>query len=181
MSAVLQTPLAQATELTIVDINRLDRVRFVAVLGGVFEHSEWVASEAWNLRPFASVDHLHRTMMDVVRAAPRDARIDFLRRHPELAGKEARAGTMTDHSTAEQAGLNALSREELDLLASLNAQYAAAHGFPFVIAVLANTKTQIFEALRRRIASDTDTELTAALDQIATITRLRLGRLLSQR
>ena len=52
------------------------------------------------------------------------------------------------------------------------------HGFPFVIAVLANTRAQIFEALRTRTERDTDTELEAALDQIAIITRLRLGRLL---
>jgi 2-oxo-4-hydroxy-4-carboxy-5-ureidoimidazoline decarboxylase len=51
-------------------------------------------------------------MLDVVKEAPRDERIDFLRAHPELAGKEAEAGTMTHDSVAEQAtaGLDALSR-----------------------------------------------------------------------
>jgi len=101
----------------------------------------------------------------------------FLNLHPELAGKEAEAGTMTDHSTAEQAGLSALETSEVEALRQLNAQYAARHGFPFVIAVLANTKSQIFEALRRRIAEPTDSERKAALAQIGIITRLRLGRL----
>jgi len=116
----------------------------------------------------------------VVRATSREVRIEFLRSHPELAGKEAQAGTMTDHSTAEQAGLNALTRTQLEMLRALNAEYAARHGFPFVIAVLANTRAQIFEALRTRIQRDTDTEIETALDQIAIITRLRLGRLLAQ-
>ncbi|MDM0076233.1 2-oxo-4-hydroxy-4-carboxy-5-ureidoimidazoline decarboxylase [Variovorax sp. J2P1-59] len=176
MSAVLamETPA-----LTLADINRLDCVRFVAALGGVFEHSPWVATGAWAERPFVNIDHLHRAMMDVVRATSREVRIDFLRMHPELAGKEAQAGTMTGHSTTEQAGLNALSRDQLQTLRSLNAAYAAKHGFPFVIAVLANTRAQIFEALRTRTARDTDIELEAALDQIAIITRLRLGRLLA--
>jgi len=176
MSAVMNT--AEAPPLTLSDINRLDRVRFVAALGGVFEHSPWVATQAWAERPFASIDHLHRAMIGAVRASSREARIDFLRMHPELAGKEAQAGTMTDHSTAEQAGLDALTREQLQTLRALNAEYAAQHGFPFVIAVLANTRGQIFEALRTRIGRDTDAELEAALGQIAIITRLRLGRLL---
>ena len=177
MSAVMNT--AEASALMLSDINRLDRVRFVAALGGVFEHSPWVATQAWADRPFASIDHLHRAMMEVVRATSREVRIDFLRMHPELAGKEAQAGTMTDHSTAEQAGLDALTRNELQTLRRLNAAYAAKHGFPFIIAVLANTRSQIFEALRTRCERDTDAELDAALEQISIITRLRLGRLLA--
>ena len=177
MSAVMNT--AEASALMLSDINRLDRVRFVATLGGVFEHSPWVATQAWADRPFASIDHLHRAMMEVVRATSREVRIDFLRMHPELAGKEAQAGTMTDHSTAEQAGLDALTRNELQTLRRLNAAYAAKHGFPFIIAVLKNTRSQIFEALRTRCERDTDAELDAALEQISIITRLRLGRLLA--
>ena len=42
MSAVMHT--AEAPPLTLSDINRLDRVRFVAALGGLFEHSPWVAT-----------------------------------------------------------------------------------------------------------------------------------------
>ena len=177
MSAVMNT--AEASALMLSDINRLDRVRFVAALGGVFEHSPWVATQAWAERPFASIDDLHRAMIGVVRATSREVRIDFLRMHPELAGKEAQAGTMTGHSTAEQAGLNALTRSELQTLRRLNAAYAAKHGFPFIIAVLKNTRSQIFEALRTRLERDTDTELDAALEQISIITRLRLGRLLA--
>ena len=177
MSAVMNT--TEASPLTLSDINRLDRVRFVAALGGLFEHSPWVATQAWAERPFASIDDLHRAMIGVVRATSREARVDFLRMHPELAGKEAQAGTMTDHSTAEQAGLDALTRNELQTLRRLNAAYAAKHGFPFIIAVLKNTRSQIFEALRTRCERDTEAELEAALEQISIITRLRLGRLLA--
>ena len=67
---------------------------------------------------------------------------------------------------------------EVAELRALNAAYAARHGFPFVIAVLAHTRGQIFAALRQRTANDTASERAAALGQIAIITRLRLGRLL---
>ena len=160
------------------DIAAMDRGGFNAALGGLFEHSPWVAEGAWAQRPFTSEAALHAAMMSVVRAAPLAGQIAFLRMHPELAGKEAQAGTMTDHSTFEQAGLNALQRDEVLELQRLNAAYAQRHGFPFIIAVLGHTKAQIFEALRTRAARDTPAEIEAALDQIEQITRRRLRALL---
>jgi 2-oxo-4-hydroxy-4-carboxy-5-ureidoimidazoline decarboxylase len=156
---------------------RLDRGAFTAALGDIFEHAPWVAEAAWVHRPYESIETLHAAMMDAVRSAPVAQQLKFLCGHPELAGKEAQAGTMTGHSTHEQSGLHALSRAELDELSRLNATYARRHGFPFIIAVLGHTKAQIFEALRARIANDTPHETEAALQQIAAITRRRLNQL----
>lgn len=99
--------------------------------------------------------------------------------HPELAGKEAEAGTLTDHFTFEQhsAGLNALTHDELVDLRRRNPLYAQRHDFPFVIVVLGHTKPQIFEAMRTRATRDTAVEVNEALDQIALITRRRLRAL----
>lgn len=157
-------------------VNTLDRTAFVAALGGCFEHSPWVAERAFAQRPFASVDALHAAMIDVVRRAPRQTQIDFLRAHPELAGREAQAGTMTDHSVSEQAsaGLNALRHDEFVELRRLNARYRDRHGFPFIVAVRRHDKAQIFALLRRRAEADTEAELLEALEQIAAITRLRV-------
>ncbi len=157
-------------------VNALGRSDFVAALGSTFEHSPWVAEGAWAARPFESLDALHGAMIGVVRSAPRATQIAFLRGHPELAGKEAEAGTMTTESVGEQAsaGLNALSREEVGELRQLNARYQERHGFPFIVAVRRYTKAEIFEQLRTRWARDTDSELNEALAQIGTITRLRV-------
>ncbi|CAM5789492.1 2-oxo-4-hydroxy-4-carboxy-5-ureidoimidazoline decarboxylase [Rhizobacter fulvus] len=157
------------------DLAALDRPAFMAALGDLFEHSPWVAEAAWGRRPFASEAALHDAMMAAVRSAPLAVQVAFLRLHPELAGKEAQAGTMTGHSTFEQAGLNALSRDEVDELRRLNAAYAERHGFPFIISVLGHTKPQIFAALRSRTERDTETEREEALAQIAQITRRRLS------
>lgn len=157
-------------------INRMDRDAFVAALGSTFEHSPWVAESAWQARPFASVDAVHDAMIGVVQRAPRQQQIAFLCGHPELAGKEAQAGAMTRESVGEQssAGLDSLSRAEVDDLAALNATYAARHGFPFIIAVRRYDKPAIFEQLRHRIERNSDAELDEALRQIGTITRLRI-------
>lgn len=161
-------------------LNAMDRDAFVAALGPTFENSPWVAQAAWAGRPFASVDALHAAMLDVVRQAPEERRLAFLRGHPELAGREAQSGTMTAESVGEQssAGLDALSREELDEMQRLNRAYRERHGFPFIIAVRRHTRQQIFEALRTRAAGDTTAEHRAALDQIGLITRGRIDALL---
>lgn len=162
--------------LSIPALGAMDRAAFVDAVGDLFERSPWVASAAWAHRPFADAGALHDAMMNAVRSAPLPQRLAFLNAHPELAGKEAQAGTMTDHSTYEQqgAGLNALSRDEFVDLQRLNAVYRARHGFPFIIAVLGHTKAQIFEALRVRAGNDTTREMDEALAQIAQITRRRV-------
>lgn len=157
-------------------VNALRHDDFVATFGSTFEHSPWVAQGAWPARPFANMDALHGAMIAVVRNAPRDTQIAFLCGHPELAGKEAEAGTMTNESVGEQAsaGLNALSRDEVGELRQLNQRYLDRHGFPFIIAVRRYSKNEIFEQLRSRIERDSDNELNEALAQISTITRLRV-------
>ena len=168
------TETTQALDLDAV--NALQHDDFVAAFGSTFEHSPWVAQGAWAARPFANIDALHGAMIGVVRKAPRKTQIAFLCGHPELAGKEAEAGTMTTESVGEQAsaGLNALSRDEVGELRQLNQRYLDQHGFPFIIAVRRYSKNEIFEQLRSRIERDSDTELDEALVQIGTITRLRV-------
>jgi len=81
---------------------------FVATLAGIFEHSPWIAEQAWDARPFADVEALHRAMLKVMWNAPTQQRLQLIRAHPELTGKEAAAGALTAHSEGEQtsAGLD---------------------------------------------------------------------------
>jgi 2-oxo-4-hydroxy-4-carboxy-5-ureidoimidazoline decarboxylase len=166
---------------TLVQVNAMPAAEFRAAFGGVFEHSPWIAEGAFAARPFASVDALHAAMTEIVKRASREQQVALLRAHPELAGKEAQAGTMTGDSMAEQggAGLNALSGAEMARISDLNRRYREKFGFPFIIAVRRHTKDGIFGELERRLANDGDTELGAALEQVFVITRLRLDGLIS--
>ena len=91
------------------------------------------------------------------------------------------AGTMTAESVGEQnsAGLNALTGAEIEDMQRLNRAYRERHGFPFIIAVRANTKQQIFAAMRARTAQSTEVERDAALEQIGLITRGRIDALVN--
>jgi len=99
--------------------------------------------------------------------------------HPELAGKEAEEGTLTDASTGEQrgAGLDQCSKEELQRLRGLNKTYRDRFGFPFVIAVKGLTRHQIMDGVEARLANDRDTEFRACLKEIGKIARFRLDAL----
>jgi 2-oxo-4-hydroxy-4-carboxy-5-ureidoimidazoline decarboxylase len=94
--------------MTLAEINALDRDAFIACLGGIVEHTPWIAEAAWSRRPFASVDALHAAMLAALMAAPIETQLVVIRGHPELAGKAAIRGEMTVDSKLEQggAGLN---------------------------------------------------------------------------
>ncbi|MCZ0981344.1 2-oxo-4-hydroxy-4-carboxy-5-ureidoimidazoline decarboxylase [Streptomyces diastatochromogenes] len=110
---------------------------------------------------------------------PEAERVDFLCAHPELAGKEARSGSMTSDSVTEQAsaGLDALTPAELELITRLNAAYRLRHGFPFIICVPRHTKREILDAFRDRTGNTTGAELAEAIAQITVITGRRLRAL----
>lgn len=169
------------TSLALDALNRMDRAAFTNALGRVFEHSPWVAERAWASRPFATVDALHAAMRAIVHQAPRDEQLALLRAHPDLAGKAARAGTMTVASVAEQAsaGLDRLSDEEYERFGRLNAAYREKFGVPFIIAVRRHDRASILAAFETRLGNTLEQEIETALAQVFEITRLRLDGLVA--
>jgi len=135
------------------ELNIAEEAIFVAHLGGIFEHSPWVAEQALGDRPFASVAALHTAMVSVVSRAGEDQQVCLLRAHPELAGREAVQGSMTAHSTVEQAGsgLFQCSSDELTRLRDLNQAYGEKFGFPFIIAVGGLSRAEIIGEFSRRL------------------------------
>ncbi|MGQ0567647.1 MAG: allantoinase PuuE [Gemmobacter sp.] len=163
--------------------HRMDRERFVARFGNVYEHSPWVAERAHALElgpAHDSATGLANALARAFRSANHDERMAVLRAHPDLAGKLARAKRLTADSTAEQAAaaLDALTDDERDNFEALNDAYTAKHGFPFIIAVRDNTKASILAAFHARTAHDTATEFAAACGQVERIATLRLKDML---
>jgi 2-oxo-4-hydroxy-4-carboxy-5-ureidoimidazoline decarboxylase len=157
-------------------LNASDKASFVAALGAIFEHAPWVAERAYGGRPYQTVADLHAAMLSAVGMARAEEQRTFLRGHPELAGKVARAGTMEPHSRQEQAGLglDRLSDEEFERFAALNAAYRERFGFPFIVCVRRHTRDSILAAFERRSTQSPEAELRTALQEIGYITRLRL-------
>ncbi len=159
------------------DLNRATAREFAAAVGDTFELATWVAEAAAAKRPFATVTALHEAMMGAVRAAPRERQLAFVCGHPDLAGKAARAGDLTEDSRHEQAsvGLDTLSEEEFARFHHLNDAYKAKFGFPFIVCVRRHTRDSILAQFERRLRHDAVTEFAASLQEISFITRLRLA------
>ncbi|MEM6678195.1 MAG: allantoinase PuuE [Pseudomonadota bacterium] len=162
----------------------LDRAAFVATYGGIFEHSPWIAEEAWTFGIGGAQDTatgLHAALRTRFRLASPERRLAVLRAHPDLAGRLAEARRLTPESMAEQAsaGLDTLTDGERARFQELNAAYTARFGFPFIMAVKGRTKAEILAAFEARLGNDAETEFATACTEVERIARLRLDAALS--
>src|SRR5260370_24202710 len=163
--------------VALADLNRVGPADFGGAVGDAFELAPWVAEAAPAKRPFATVTDLHAAMMCAVRAAPRETQLGFMSTHPDLAGKAARAGAITEDSKREQAsvGLDTLSEEEFARFHRLNDDYKAKFGFPFIVCVRRHTRDSILAQFEHRLPNDAEAEFAAALQEVFYITRLRIA------
>jgi 2-oxo-4-hydroxy-4-carboxy-5-ureidoimidazoline decarboxylase len=102
----------------------------------------------------------------------------LIKGHPDLAGKAARAGTMTVESKAEQAsaGLDRLSEAEFAQFHRLNDAYREKFGMPFIICVRRHSKDSILQQFERRLENTMSAETETALGEIFRIAALRLDQ-----
>jgi N-carbamoyl-L-amino-acid hydrolase len=163
-------------------LNSASHQEATQLLDGLYEHSPWIAEGALKHRPFASWAHLKHCMAQVLKDAGRDAQIDLIRAHPELAGKAMVRKELTAESSNEQskAGLTECTPAEFEKIQSLNAAYKQKFGWPFILAVrgprgLGLNKHQIIVTFERRLSDHPDFELQECLRHIHRIVEIRLN------
>ena len=168
--------------ITLNHLNAASQAEFVHLLEGTYEHSPWIAEQAWLGRPFTSLAQLKLALVEVVRGAGRALQLELICAHPELAGQAMAAKTLTAESTNEQdtAGLTDCTPDELVRIRQLNADYYPKFGFPFILAVrgprgLGLAKREIIATFDRRLDNHPDFELAEALRNIHRIAEIRLN------
>ncbi|MAK56010.1 MAG: OHCU decarboxylase [Pusillimonas sp.] len=168
--------------VTLSELNNMPESQFVSLLGGVFEHSPWVAEGAASGRPYDSVADLHAAMVKQIEQAGEQAQLKLIRAHPELAGKAAVRGELTEESTSEQAGagLDKCSPEEYARLTELNDAYNNKFGFPFILAVKGYDRAGIIQQFERRLQLSLEDEKRESLQQIYKIGGFRLNDLINE-
>ncbi|KAA9005500.1 2-oxo-4-hydroxy-4-carboxy-5-ureidoimidazoline decarboxylase [Paenibacillus spiritus] len=168
----------KAQTLMLDAVNKMDREAFVSALGGIYEHSPWVAEAAWPERPFADVEDLHEAMEQAVRSAGEERSLALLRSHPDLATRMQ----VTPLSAAEQrgAGLDRLAPEQFAEMSGLNRRYTEKFGFPFILAVRGRTADEILASLRERLPGERETELARAMQEVGRIAGFRLRDLITE-
>jgi OHCU decarboxylase len=154
------------------ELNAMNGVEFVRVVGPVFEHSPWVAARTAAHRPFPSREALHAALVATVTKASEDEKLCLIRAHPDLIGDdELTAASKTEQASA---GLGDATAEEAKQFREFNHRYRDRFGFPFVICARLNKKEAIARAFPVRLRNSRENEIEIALHEIAKIAELRL-------
>ena len=168
--------------ITLERINHAPLAEALELLDGLYEHSPWIAEQALAARPFRSLAHLKHAMALVLDTASRQAQIDVVRAHPELAGKAMVSQSLTAASMHEQstAGLTECTVDEFASLGQLNQDYNKKFGFPFILAIRGPrgtglSKQQIISTFERRLRNHPELELRECLRNIHRVAELRLN------
>lgn len=159
-----------------------ERTAFIDKFGGVYEHTPWVAArcfdEGGHLKA-AQPSDLAGPFALLIEASGPEPQMSLLRAHPDLAGKLAKSGSLTQESTSEQAGagLDQCTDEEFQAFVDLNTAYREKFEFPYILAVKGRNRAEILENFRKRLPNDIATEFREALNQVHQIAKLRLQTL----
>jgi len=162
-----------------------NRDEFIRRFGGVFEHSPWIAERAFDkgriVEPLAA-GPVHEALCAEFRAASHDERLGVLRAHPDLAGKLAIAGDLTEESKTEQAGagLDRLNADQHARFTELNTRYMRDFGFPFIIAVKGHDKDSILAAFETRVGNEAETEFETACAEVEKIAGFRIASIFTE-
>lgn len=153
-------------------LNQMSQDDFTNALGPVFEATPSIAAQAWQSRPFESIDSLHQAMADQVRSLSPEAQLALICAHPDLGSRTK----MAEASVQEQAsaGLDALPPATYERFQRLNQAYRDRFGFPFIIAVAHHTPQSILDAFERRLQNSLPEEQQQALQEILKIAHTRL-------
>ena len=163
--------------------SQMSEEEFVNAFAAIYEHSPWVAARTWQsgiTKDADGLDVLVKLFEKAFLNASRDEQLQVIVAHPDLAGKAAIRGELTDDSTNEQssAGIDQCSEDELTRFESLNNRYKEQFEFPFIKAVKGSNRYEILAAFEERLKNDVDTEFKTALNEINKIARFRLQSIL---
>jgi OHCU decarboxylase len=181
VTKVLPTP--QRDEVYSIDqVNQMDRERFIAEFGGLFQGSPWIAEQAYDARPFEDVYALRRAFHDALFEAPPDRQVELIQSYPDIGSVFRSDTTPSVLSVKDQAfaGLDRLDSDEIHNLGDLTSAYRKKFGFPLIIAVRENTKETILRSGNARLNNSPSAEQATALVEIAKIANLRLFDLVEE-
>lgn len=154
----------------------------VSVLGGIYEHSPWVAEEFTKeseetLKAISTVSELAARLKAIVNDSSDEQKLALLRAHPDLCAKVEAMKKLTKESQEEQSrsGLQSITGDELVSFKAMNESYKNKFGFPFILAVRNASKSTVLGALEGRLNnSSSQREFNTALEQVHNIAWMRL-------
>ena len=176
---------------TVTELLSKSKDEIITFLGGVYEHSTWVAEEFYmqNIEgkddddttsarstTITNVRDLFLCMNNIVENASHEKKLNLLCAHPDLCAKIDALKTLTKSSQEEQskAGLGSLTDDERDRFSTMNTSYRTKFGFPFILAARHVTKYTVLAAIEGRLDRPVEAEFAGALFQVSKIAWMRL-------
>jgi 2-oxo-4-hydroxy-4-carboxy-5-ureidoimidazoline decarboxylase len=101
---------------------------------------------------------------------------DALAGHPRIGERPAGAGG--EWSRQEQSGVTGADSDVLDQIVSANAEYERRFGHVYLVCATGKSAEELLAICRSRLSNDPETEAQVVRDELAKITRIRLGMLL---
>lgn len=165
---------------TVKELLRRSKEEITAFLGGIYEHSAWVAEDLCRdealYKDIKNISSLASVMRNIVDDSSKEQQMALLCAHPDLCEKLGKLEDLTPESQEEQkgAGLQSLTEDELDEFTTNEAAYKEKFGFPFILAVRNATKYTVLAALKGRLPNKFEVEFFNALGQVHKIAWMRL-------
>lgn len=166
-------------KLTVKELVSKDTDDIVKLLGGIYEHSAWIAEELTKKDGFKSIGtitELGGALKSVVDNSSHEKKLELLNNHPDLCEKVDNMRELTKESQEEQSrsGLQSLTDEERETFLKDNANYRSKFGFPFILAVRNASKNTVLAAVAGRISNTAEKEFDIAIQQVHKIAWMRL-------
>ncbi|UJF17832.1 2-oxo-4-hydroxy-4-carboxy-5-ureidoimidazoline decarboxylase [Vibrio sp. SS-MA-C1-2] len=176
------TCLTAENQFKTVTPSEMSKDQFLSVFGDIYEHSAWIAELAYTdglSEQDNNINELHRKMATILDKSHNEKKLELINLHPDLAGRAAINGELTESSTKEQAGagIDQCSPEEMTKFQQLNSAYKEKFQFPFIMAVKGANRFLILDAFEVRIHHSPEVEFNTAIKEINKIAMFRLQEL----
>lgn len=132
-------------------------------------------------RPFAGEDQLFARAEEIWQGLGREDYLEAFAAHPRI-GDMAALRQKYGHAgweAGEQAGALGVGEDVLQALAAGNRDYETRFGHIFIVCATGKTAPEMLALLQARLGNEPDEELRIAAGEQATITHLRLEKLLT--
>ncbi|CAH0628813.1 unnamed protein product [Chrysodeixis includens] len=170
------------SKISISEVNSLSDKQFESVFGGVIELCKDAAVQVKKKRPFQSLEVLCDAFQTYLQELSVEDKVVILKLHPDLAGRLADLGQLTQESTEEQkaAGLDKLTSEQKQILEERKNRYNKKFGFPFIICARENKIQSIMDGLQVRYDNTYEEEVLIGINEVKKICRLRILDIVKQ-
>ncbi|MDZ4835680.1 MAG: 2-oxo-4-hydroxy-4-carboxy-5-ureidoimidazoline decarboxylase [Candidatus Melainabacteria bacterium] len=131
-------------------------------------------------RPYESDDELLKMADAAFAEFGRDDWMDAFAAHPKIGDVDSlrqKYGNTKDWAQSEQAGVNGVSDDVIERLASGNKLYEDRFGYIFIVCATGKSAEEMLAILNGRVDNDPEIELGIAAEEQKKITHIRLGKL----